>query len=316
MKLELIKIINSPLDSVRQAIWVSEKRKSFLLMDMFKVAEVLFEKNAIIEILSETKNKDEAYRIKKPYEERFIPEIYNEIQEIGKNGFKYLSQNDYDRLTGLNAGSDSFFDLTNVFGVHGYELPVQTRKNLILRFLKKAINVLDPLAENLDTKYSIPFKNKDVTAICSFNCQNSIVFGTNTGKIYFQKLSEQKSKPSKVDDCKNVCYDIVVDSNDKFVYVCGMGYFKVYQIDGEKFTLVSEVKTSARSIELHHELAVVNKGMHGMELYKFSELGIEKLDDLEVGFPIDLMRLNKANSTILVSSKPVGKLGLIKIIAA
>ena len=92
-----------------------------------------------------------------------------------------------------------------------------------------------------------------------------------------------------------------------------MGYFRIYQFDDGTLKLISEVKTSARSIELHHPLIIMNKGMHGIELYRFSELGIEKLDALDVGFPVDLMRLNKANSTVLVSSKPIGKLGLIKI---
>ena len=68
MKLELLRIIDSPLDSMRQAIWISEKRQSFLLTDIFKAVEISFDKKATVKILSETNNRDEAYKIKKPYE--------------------------------------------------------------------------------------------------------------------------------------------------------------------------------------------------------------------------------------------------------
>ena len=313
MKLDLIKVIDSPLDYMRQAIWISEKRESFLLTDIFKVAEISVKKKVSVNILSEIKDKDVAYRIKKPYEERFQPELYDEICLTGKNGFQYLPQNEYDKLKGFTAGSDTFFDITNVFGIHEHELPVRTRKGLILRFLKKEIEVLDPNSDTLETKYSIPFKNKDITTIGFLNKQDSIIYGTNTGKLFLQDLSENKSKPIKFDDCKSVCYDIVIDENDEYIFICGMGYLRVYRLDNNKLNLISELKTSARSICTYNDLILLNKGMHGIELCRFNETEIEKLDSLNIGFSIDLMRFNRANETILVSSKPIGKLGLIKI---
>ncbi|GAB7087815.1 hypothetical protein [Marinifilum fragile] len=313
MNLDLIKIIDSPLDYRRQAIWISEKRESFLLTDIFKVAEISFRKKACVEILSEIRDKDEAYKIKKPYEERFQSELYDEICLSGKNGFQYLPQDEYDKLKGFTAGSDTFFDITNVFGIHGHELPVQTKKGIILRFLKKEIEILDSKSDILETKYSIPFKNKDITTVGALNKQDLIIYGTNTGKIFLQDLSDNKSKPAKIDDCKSVCYDIEIDENDEFIFICGMGYLRVYRLDNNKLNLISEQKTSARSICIYNDLILLNKGMHGIELNRFNGNEIERLDSLNLGFSIDLMRFNKANETILVSSKPIGKLGLIRI---
>lgn len=313
MKLNLIKVIDSPLEYMRQAIWISEMRQSFLLTDIFKIAEISVKKEVNVEILSETKNKDEAYKIKKPYEERFQPNLYDEICNIGKNGFQYLSQNEYDKLKGLSAGSDTFFDITNIFGIHGYKLPVRTSKGLILRFLKEEIEVLDSNSDTLKTKYSIPFKNKDITAVSTFRNQDLIIYGTNAGKLYLQDLSRNNSKPVKVDDCKNVCYDIAIDEDDKSIFICGMGYLKVYELKNKNLTLITELNTSARSMSIFNDLVLLNKGMHGIELYCFKESKLEKMDSLNLGFSIDLMRLNKANETILVSSKPIGKLGLIEI---
>ncbi|GEM_PF-4591929 len=313
MKLDLIKIFDSPLDYMRQAIWISEKRESFLLTDIFKVAEISVKKKLKIDILSETKDKNEAYKIKKPYEERFQLELYNEICLIGKNGFQYLSQNEYDKLKEFTAGSDSFFDLTNVFDIHEYELPVKTPKGLILRFLKKEIEVLESKSDTLDIKYSIPFKNKGVTAISSLNKQDSIIYGSNTGKLFLQDLSKTNSKPVILDDCKNVCNDIIVDGNDRFIFICGMGYLRIYRLENNKLNLISDLKSSARSICIFNDFILLNKGMQGIELYRFSGNEIEKLDSLNLGFSIDLMRFNKVNKTILVSSKPIGKLGMIKI---
>lgn len=313
MKLDLIKIIDSPLDYQRQAIWISEKRESFLLTDVFKVAEVSARKSVTVEILLETKNKAEAYRIKKPYEERFQSGLYTELCLAGKNGFQYLSKEEYDKLKGFTAGSDTFFDLTNVFGVHGYELPVRTRNGVTLRFSKKAIEVLDAKSDELEVKYSIPFKNKDVTAIAPLNRSDFIIYGTNTGKLFLQYLSDSKSKPTKFDDCKNCCHEIIIDESDEFIFVCGMGYLRTYLLDNHKLNFISELSTSARSISIDNDLILLNKGRHGIELCRFNEKEIEKLDSLNVGFSIDLMRFNKATQTILVSSKPIGKLGLIQI---
>ena len=53
--------------------------------------------------------------------------------------------------------------------------------------------------------------------------------------------------------------------------------------------------------------------MHGVELHQFNGEEIEKLDSIDVGFSIDLLRFNRANEAILVSSKPIGKLALIKL---
>jgi hypothetical protein len=311
MKLELIKVMDSPLDYLRQAIWVSEKRESFLLTDIDKLAEISGKKEGCVAILSETKSKDEAYKRKKAYEDRFPQELYEEVCSIGASGFQYLSQKEYDQLKGLSAGSDRFFDLTNVFGIHEYELPVRTRRGLILRFLNKEIEVLDSTSDTLETKYSIPFKSKGITAVHSLRNQDLMIYGTNYGKLYLQDLSSNKLKPVKFGDCKSVCYDMAMDEKEKYLFVCGMGYLKVYELENK--SLITELKTPARSISIYKDLILLNKGMRGLDLYRFVKGEMEKLDSLNVGFPIDLMRFNKANNTILVSSKPIGKLGLIKI---
>ncbi|MBJ6368583.1 hypothetical protein [Snuella sedimenti] len=313
MKLNLIDVIDSPLSYMRQAIWVSVERESFLLTDIFKVAEITFKRKTNVDILSEAASKDEAYKMKKVYEDRFASDLYEEISLTGKSGFKYLSVNDYNKLNGLSAGSDTYFDLINVFGIHKYELPVKTNKGLIMQFQEKQINVLNPADEALSILYSLPFKAKEVTAIHSFHNHNLLVYGTNDGKIYLQSLSDQNIRPIKVDDCKTTCQDIYLDANDEYGYICGMGYLKIYKFINYELKLVSEFKTSARSVNVFNNLIILNKGMHGIELLKFYGDKIEKLDSLDIGFTVDLMRFNKANKTILISSKPIGKLALLKV---
>ena len=191
---------------------------------------------------------------------------------------------------------------------------MKAKTGFVIEFLKEEINVLDLKKEWPEIKYKVPFNGKHVTALSSFNQSSFIIYGTNSDEIYLQDISEQNSKPTKIDDCKSVCYQIIVDDKDDLVYICGMGYLKIFRFKNNKLELISSLQTSTRSMVLYYDMIVLNKGIHGLELYRLDEHKLVKLDSIEINFSIDLMRLNKTCAKLLVSSKPIGQLALINIV--
>lgn len=317
MKLELIEVIQSPNEYNSQAIWVSEKRKSFIVSDYFKISEIKLAENNAVSVLYETTDNNVAYVIGKQYDERLDKDLYDELCEIGKSGFQFLSKEEYDKVAPLfpreRMGSGSLFNIVNTCEIPDCYLPLQTRLGMPFRLGSK-IEALDLSQEEPAVLYQLPFKSKAATAMYGLQNENALIYGTNSGKIFSLQIDSNKAKTKKVDNCKNVCKDIIGIENDSYILACGMGYLKAYKAEGGKYSLVAEKMTSGRSLAYMNGTIILNKGIHGLELLRLNNDTFETLDHLSPSFSIDMMRINHSMSTILVSSQTVGQLGIIKVV--
>jgi hypothetical protein len=312
MKLQLIKTISSPDNGKDQAIWVSEKDRAFYVTDRWKVVCIEASKNFEIRAVSETADQEEAYQMKGMYDKRLPDHLYEEISSLGISGFKLLNKSDYDSIDSP-AGSTSMLEMVNRYGPVDRNLPLLAHDGSIVTFGNKSISIGRMEDNTLKNIATIKTKGKVPVHAHLHPNLNLIVYGTNYGEIYGQYFDENGfGKTAKIDNLQNSCYQTGFTRDGNCLIINGMGYVKLYALKTGTFSETSTIQTSARSFEIFENHLIINKGMHGLDIFLLGDKP-EKKGSLDVPFAIDRMICHKSERLLLLTSNPHGEIGFVKL---
>lgn len=312
MKLQLIKTIGTPDSGKDQAIWISEKDKSFYITDRWKVVCIDPGKNFEIRAITETADQEEAYQMKGIYDKRLPDHLYEQISARGMSGFKILSKTDYDRIDSP-AGSASALEMANRYGPIDRNLPLLAYNGSIITFGNKSISIGRMEGNVLINIATVKAKGKAPVHAHLHPNLNLIVYGTNYGEIYGQYFDENGfGKAIKIDNLQKPCYQTGFTQDGKYLIVCGMGYVKLYIEKAGTYSEISTLQTSARSIEIMENYLILNKGMHGLDLFLIGDKP-ERKGSLELPFAIDRMVCHQPERLILLTSNPHGEIAFVKL---
>ncbi|MCE6987775.1 hypothetical protein [Dyadobacter sp. CY323] len=312
MKLELIKTSTLPFARYEKSIWVSEKESSFYLSDIWHITRInitdLFSEN----VLYKAPTEEAAYSMRGIYDKRLPDPLYDEISSQGFSGFRLLSKREYDQMD-VNAGSISYLDYANRLGPVAQFLPISTAQNILFTFGSKSISMYRFQENTLQEFGKIKTKGKTLGQVYLHPCEDLIFYGTNYSEIYGQHFRvDGFGKSVKIDDLQKPLYQINFAGDGKYLIVAGMGYLTFYEYTMNAFAPVHTIHTSTRSFEIMNNYLILNKGMHGIEIYDMAA-HFKKIAHLEIPFAIDRMVLNKTEKVLLAISTPAGSMGFIKI---
>jgi len=281
MKLILGKIFQSPLSRHLQSIYALEKRGAFLLADRWKI--VLLHANGDVEPIWQTSDEDIAYKWRGTFDDRLSDELYIDISETRKSGFRMLGKEACQRI---ESGTAYYGHDEKVIAFQG--------KSIVLLSLET-----DGLVECAKTKT----KGKDPVAWALHPHQNTIIYGTNYGELYAQPFEDNRfEKPTKIDVLPNTCYQIEFSTDGTKMFVAGLGYVKVFDCNEKVFSPNVSLTTAVRSFELVDKYLFLNKGMHGIDVLKIVEKP-ERVVSLDLPFSIDKMYyLASQRAFLLISS--------------
>jgi hypothetical protein len=313
MKLHLIKIIHSPDNGKDQAIWISEKDRAFYITDRWKVIRIEANSDLASQTISETADQEKAYEMKGIYDKRLPDDLYEEVSSQGISGFKLLSKAAYDSIDSP-AGSASLLEMVNRFGPIDRDLPLLAHNGSIVTFGKKSISIGKIEGGTLKNVDTVKTKGKAPAHAHLHTNLNLIVYGTNYGEIYGQYFDENGfGKTLKIDNLEKPLYQVGLAQDGSILLVCGMGYVKIYALNAGSYSEISTIQTAAKSFTVWQDYLVINKGMHGIDLFRIGEKP-EKMDSLAVPFAIDRMVLHQSGQMLLLTSNPHGELGFVKLI--
>ncbi|WAC13759.1 hypothetical protein [Dyadobacter pollutisoli] len=312
MKLQLIKTIGSPVSGKDQSIWISAKDKSFYITDRWKVVRIDPSENFEIRVISETADQEDAYQMKGIYDKRLPDPLYDEISAGGIAGFKLLSKTDYDSIDSP-AGSASFLEMANRYGPIDRNLPLLAHNASIVTFGNKSLWMERMEGNALISIDTVKTKGKAPVHAHLHPNLNLIVYGTNYGEIYGQYFNENSfGKAIKIDNLQKPCYQTGFTQDGEYLIVCGMGYVKLYIEKAGTYSEISTIQTSARSFEILENYLILNKGMHGMDVFLIGDKP-EKKGSLELPFAIDRMICHQPERLMLLTSNPHGEIAFVKL---
>ncbi|MEO6287830.1 MAG: hypothetical protein ABIN80_17490 [Dyadobacter sp.] len=312
MKLHWIKVIQSTDDGKDQAIWISEKDRGFFITDRWKVVCIEAHNDLAIQTIAETADQEEAYQMKGIYDKRLPDHLYDEISSLGISGFNLLGKEAYDSIDSP-AGSASLLEMVNRYGPIDRDLPLLAHNGSIVTFGSKSISIGKMDGNTLKSVGTVKTKGKAPAHAHLHTNLNLIVYGTNYGEIYGQYFDENGfGKTLKIDNLQKPLYQVGFAHDGNTLLACGMGYLKIYAWKAGAYSEISTIQTAAKSFAVLRDYLIINKGMHGIDLFKLGEK-TEKMDSLVVPFAIDRMVLHPSEQMLLLTSNPHGALGFVKL---
>lgn len=298
MKLNLSKVIPSPLDVHLQLAYALEKTGAFLLADRWKI--LLLHPNGSMELVWQTTDEDVAYKWRGLFDDRPSEPIYDEIRQLA-NGFQLLSKENYQRIEASVLYKSARVD-PKVFEGHD-----QT----ILSFAGKKISILKLEVKSVSEYATTKTKGKDLICQALHPRQNLIVYGTNHGELFAQPFDQdQFGKTIKIDLLPNTCYQITFARDGNKMFVGGLGCVKVFDYDGKVFTENASISSAFRSFELVEDYLVLNKGMHGIDVVKVGDK-LQRVSSLDLPFAIDKMLYLAPQKTFLLTSSSTNEWALL-----
>jgi hypothetical protein len=310
MELILTNTVKSPFAGKPETIWALENSGVFLVSDCWKM--IKFNADGSPVLLWHTTDEDTAYRLKGIYDDRLSDEFYDEIKTRGIAGFQLLPRKEYDDLNYVN-GSSAVLDIVNRYGlIDRGPLLLLAHESVLVQFTKQNILLFKrengQLAEVTKTK----FKGKNVTAVMLHPQRNQIIYGTNQGELFAQPFEQDRfGKVIKVDQLPNVCYQISFSKDSKKMFVGGLGYLKIYDLNGDVFSPDASLMTACKSFEIAGQYLVLNKGMHGIDVLRIHD-NTERVSALDLPFPIDRMVYLAPQKTFLLTSAEENDLYFLK----
>ncbi|TLV03889.1 hypothetical protein [Dyadobacter luticola] len=310
MKLELLKVADSPKIDQNQAIWVSDQEKGFYMTDTWKVVWLEAGGNFDRKTIWETNDHVEAYQMKGMYDKRLPDPLFEEIRTQGISGFKLLSKQLYDELD-VPAGSTSALEMANRFGLVRGHLPVLGHHDKIFTFEGKAMSMAEMAVESLDILATIRMKGKVPVDVQLHPKMSLIVYITNYSEVHVQHFNQKGFKKCfKVTDLQKPGYQAGFTSDGRYLIICGTGYLQMFEVGETAFNLVSAIDIATRSFAIMDDWLVLNKGMHGLELYHIGER-LEKVSSLQIPFAIDRMICHPGQRMLLLTGNPFREIAFI-----
>lgn len=307
MKLTILKTIHSPVESRNQSIWTWEEQGVFVLADRWKVLKM--NRNAELETIWETADQEVGYSLKGICDDRLPEPLFEEIVTNGIAGFGMLSKSQYKAVDRPN-GSESVMEMVNAYGPIDRFLPLSAHHKIIL-LGRKSISLAELNHHGLTVRETVKTKGKDPLAICCHPQRGMLVYATNYGELYALLFDQAGfGKTIKIDNLQKPCYQVAFYEEGNRLVAGGLGFLKTYILSGDRFTETAFVPTAARSFEITNGYLLLNKGLHGLDVFKINE-ELHKVASLDLPFSIDRIKYLAAGQVLLATSNSSEEISLI-----
>ncbi|GGM88031.1 hypothetical protein GCM10010967_20810 [Dyadobacter beijingensis] len=304
MKLTLSSIVESPVILPYCSTWVAEKRRSFIISNYKMVAELGI--NGTMDVIRQSSGDSDGI-----LDDALPAGIYEDIRKKGINGFQLLPKSDYKNWEQFNGGA-LLIEAAKSYGLFDNNFPVQAHDGLIISFGKKSIIMSVWENGQLATTDIAKTKGKAPISTTLHPQENLVIYGTNYGELYAQDFSDGGfEKAVKIDQLPNTCYQMSFDPDGRNLFVCGMGYLRIFEFKNNAFTQRASLMTASRSFALAGNFLVLNKGIHGIDVLNVA-VDPARVTSLDVPFTIDKMEYLSSAAMLLVTSGSSQDLGLIR----
>ncbi|WP_342085710.1 hypothetical protein [Dyadobacter sp. OTU695] len=308
MKLALSAIMPSPVKLPDCTIWVASDTGVFLMAGLFEIVGLAFD--GAIHPIWKTSDEEIAYAMKGYYDTRLTEKLYDDVALDGIDGFCLLEINEYHKIDKPN-GSNALMNVAKNYGLFGQQLPVRAH-DTILSFASKEIRIIAPKSTGTDVLHSVKTKGKLPVATTLHPQQNLIMYGTNDGQLYGQYFEENSfTKTVKIGKVPNTCSQLAFNEQGDRFYVCGTGFLHIFNYHNDTFSLRASLSTAARSFVLVETYLILNKGMHGVEVWHI-ENEPRRVTSLEIPFAIDKMEYLWSVRTLLLTSATTQQVALVR----
>lgn len=298
MKLTLSKIIPSPLGKHLQVMYAVESKGIFLLGDRWKI--VGLHANGSTDLLWQTDDEEIANQWRGSFDERIADDLYHEISE---SGFRLPTKAEHRQID----QSDLYKSSHTAHASH-----YRGHDETLLAFAGKQIALLNCNAGAVMELAKTKTKGKDPISKTLHPHKNLIVYGTNHGELYGQPFEQGRfGKAIKIDQLPNTCYQITFSNDGQKMFVAGLGYVKIYDCNGDAFTVHASITTAVRSFAVVDDYLILNKGMHGIDVLRVRDKP-ERVTSMDFHFMIDRMLYLVSQRTILLLSGSTDEWALLR----
>lgn len=307
MKLTLSATKPSPVNLPYCTTWVAQQAGKFVISDMYKIVAIA--PDGYAEIIWEASDENAAYAVKGYCDERLPDDFYQQISERALGGFCLLEKAEYKCIDQPN-GSSSLMELVKTYGPFDRALPVRAHDRIV-SFGKKSISLHALNGNTLGVLSKINTKGKTPINAALHPVQNLIVYGTNAGELYGQHFDDNGfGKAIKIDQLPNTCYQLEFNAGGNRLFVCGMGYLRVFEFDGSAFVQIASLATASRSFALSDHHLFLNKGIHGIDVLHVAGEP-RRATSLDVPFSIDKMEYLPSPQTLFITSGFTQEIALV-----
>lgn len=303
-----------PLAGSQRLAWYSRTRSGFVIGNHADKMLVPNDPNVQPSVVA--KHSD-AYSNKTHAYDELLPQTdYDEQVESGRDGFRFLSRQQYGQaFAGRAWGSTCPVDQAMVTAANlTQEIPVlHSATGSIVSFGNKKITLHAP-TPRLEKIGELKARGS-IVALLAAPRSGFIFYATHAGDLVQVPISaEQIGKQKKLATFERNVTSIRAAIDGPHLFVGGMGLLATVLAGDNDYQVLAKQEISCRAIEvLNDQWLLVNQGMHGFSLFDVEGGKLRSETSQKPSAPVDQLVCSARGQHLLAIHQPPGGLGLYKI---